>query len=133
MWQVSGILGLSLLLSLGAFKLYYDKSEAEKKQVMAELKQSQSNSQLLKEEIAKSNSALEDHIKKEEQRYREIESLSRQLAAARQETDNLKKTFAKHDLNYLSLKKPGLIEKIINKGTAKVNAELEDITSVSSD
>ena len=30
MWQISAGLGIALALSLGSFKLYYDKAEAEK-------------------------------------------------------------------------------------------------------
>ena len=39
--------------------------------------------------------------------------------------------FARHNLNMLSIRKPGLIEKIINKGTVKVNEELAAITDPS--
>ena len=44
------------------------------------------------------------------------------------EVNRLKNTFAKHDLNMLSMAKPKLIERIINKGTAKVGRELEALT-----
>ena len=40
----------------------------------------------------------------------------------------MRQTFARHNLNMLSVRKPGLIEKIINRGTVKVNEELATIT-----
>lgn len=47
---------------------------------------------------------------------------------ARKEAKRLKDKFAKHDLDNLSLKKPGLIENIINKGTKQVHKDLENLT-----
>ena len=47
---------------------------------------------------------------------------------AQLEVNRLKNTFAKHDLNMLSMAKPKLIERIINRGTAKVGKELETLT-----
>ena len=44
------------------------------------------------------------------------------------EVDAIRKKFAKHNLNVLSLRKPKLIEKIINRGTKEVLDDLENIT-----
>ena len=41
---------------------------------------------------------------------------------------SLRQKFARHDLNNLSLRKPGLIEKIVNKATKEVGNELAQIT-----
>ena len=41
-----------------------------------------------------------------------------------------RKKFARHNLDALSLRKPKLIEKIINKGTSEVLNDLENITSL---
>jgi peptidoglycan hydrolase CwlO-like protein len=132
-WQITGILSFALVLSLAGFKLYYDKVEAEKNQMKSALEQSQKNESLLKESIDSLNQEIDERLRKEEENFKKIEELSKEISAARQETDRIKKTFAKHDLNYLSLKKPKLIEGVINKGTAKVNEELENITNPSVD
>ena len=42
--------------------------------------------------------------------------------------EELRNKFAKHDLDMLSLRKPGLVEKMVNRGTARVFQELEDLT-----
>jgi accessory colonization factor AcfC len=43
--------------------------------------------------------------------------------------EELRAKFARHDLDMLSLRKPGLIEKIVNRGTVAVFKELEDLTN----
>jgi hypothetical protein len=54
--------------------------------------------------------------------------LSAENQSYQEEVTRIRKKFARHDLDRLSLAKPGLIERIINKGTAKVFKEFEDIT-----
>ena len=48
---------------------------------------------------------------------------------ARKEVSKLRNTFARHDLNSLAIAKGNLVENIINKGTARVNKELVDLTN----
>ena len=43
MWQISAGLGLALALTLGAFKLYHDKVEAEREAFYLQLEQSIQN------------------------------------------------------------------------------------------
>jgi len=42
--------------------------------------------------------------------------------------DELQKKLAKHDLNFLAVEKPKLIERIINKGSMGVLDEIENLT-----
>ena len=63
----------------------------------------------------------------------QISSLEKGRQAAEMEVTRVRKTFAKHDLNDLSLRKPKLIEKIINKGTLEVLNDLENITTPTTD
>ena len=49
-----------------------------------------------------------------------------------EEVDDIRKKFAKHRLDVLTLRKPKLIEKIINRGTADVLKNLETITDPAS-
>lgn len=46
--------------------------------------------------------------------------VSKQFREARTENNVLRKKLAKHDVAFLAEKKPGLIQKIVNKGTANV-------------
>ena len=40
----------------------------------------------------------------------------------------MRNTFARHDLNNLAIAKPGLIEGIVNRGTAQVLQQFIDLT-----
>jgi len=52
---------------------------------------------------------------------------------ALREVNKLRNTFAKHDLDNLALNKPGLIEKIVNKGSKQVMTDLVELTTVKED
>ena len=129
MWQISAGLTVALVVTSGAFKLYYDKSEAEKEAIAMQLRQSADNQVLLENSIASLNTqvlqAEEDKIKAFEQ----ISMLQEQNQEAQAEVSKLKSKFDKHNMNVLSLRKPKLIENIINRGTREVLNELEAITS----
>ena len=129
MWQLSAGLGVALAITAGAFKLYYDKSEAEKEAIALELRQSANNQLLLENSIKGLN---EQVLRAEEDKKRSFEQISilqTQNDKAREEVTELKEKFAKHDMNMLSLRKPKLIENIINKGTKEVLGEFESITN----
>ena len=127
-FKLSLILGGILLASLGSFKLYYDKSEAEKEAMATQLQQSLDNQLLLENSIVKQNEAITAHLKKEAENKVRISELSVANSAAQEEVNRLKNTFAKHNLNMLSMSKPGLIERIVNKATVRVGKELETLT-----
>ena len=59
----------------------------------------------------------------------QVERLQKENMEAQNEVTRIKKKFSKHDLNVLSMRKPLLMEKIVNKATQKVGEELEQITS----
>ena len=128
MWQLSAALGLGLILLGGAFKLYYDKAEAEKGLLRSELQQAISNQAILEGEIKAQNEQLERQLDREKENLQKINDLADAARAAEKEVTDMRQTFARHNLNMLSIRKPGLIEKIINRGTVKVNEELADIT-----
>ena len=128
MWQLSAIMGVGLILLSGTFKLYYDKAEAEKKALQGELQQAISNQAVLEGEIKAQNEELERQIARERQNLQRINELSNAAKEAEKEVSDMRQTFARHNLNMLSVRKPGLIEKVINRGTVKVNEELAAIT-----
>ena len=61
-----------------------------------------------------------------------VTDLSQEHAKAVEEVNEIRKKFSKHNLDVLSLRKPKLIEKIINNGTKGVLQNLEVITDPSS-
>ena len=131
MWQLSAALGVGLILLGGTFKLYYDKTEAEKQALRGELQQAISNQAVLEGEIKAQNDEITRQIAREKENLQKISELTDAARVAEKEVTDMRQTFARHNLNMLSIRKPGLIEKIINKGTVKVNEELAAITDPS--
>ena len=128
MWQISAGLGLALALTLGGFKLYYDKKEAETKAFYLQLEQSIQNQKVLEGTIESQNEDLQRTLANHGLMVEQIERLSKENMAAQNEVINIKRSFARHDLNILSIRKPKLIEKIINRGTGDVLNDLKTIT-----
>ena len=126
--KISAVLGLLLILSLGAFKLYYDKSEAEKETMAVALQQAVDNQLLLENTIKDQNQQMEEQLAREKQSQVRITQLSTANSEAMEEVTELRGKFARHDLNMLSMTKPGLLEKMVNRGTVRVFEELEALT-----
>ena len=132
MWQVSAVLLIGLTTVSGAFKLYYDKAEAEKEAIAMQLRQSADNQVLLESSISQLNEQILQGEKDKEETFKRINLLQEANEEAREEVNNLKSKFDKHNMNVLSVRKPKLIENIINRGTKEVLNELENITSPAS-
>ena len=126
--KISAVLGLLLILSLGAFKLYYDKSEAEKEAMATQLQQAMDNQQRLENAIATQNEQLEQALAEQQASQQRIQTLTVANNEANEKVEDLRNKFARHDLDMLSLRKPGLVEKMVNRGTARVFQELKDLT-----
>ena len=131
MWQISAGLGIALALSLGSFKLYHDKAEAQKETMASSLRMSIANVETLKKEMAAQNEQMQSQIERNKIIQEKISVLAEENKTAMLEVDAIRKKFAKHNLNVLSLRKPKLIEKIINRGTKEVLDDLEAITDSS--
>ena len=126
--KISAVLGLLLIASLGAFKLYYDKSEAEKEAMAVALQQAMNNQLLLENTIKDQNQQMEEQLAREQKSQARISQLSTANSEAMEEVTELRGKFARHDLNMLSMTKPGLLEKMVNRGTVRVFEELETLT-----
>ena len=127
--KLSAGLGLALLVVTGAFKLYYDKSQAELESFHLKLEQSIQNQKTLESTIESQNQNLKETIENQKLMVAQVERLTKQNQEAQEEVDDIRKKFAKHDLNVLGLRKPKLIENIINRGTKQVMVDLSDITN----
>jgi len=57
------------------------------------------------------------------------QDLMKNLQKSEQYSDDLRKKLSSHDLTYLSIRKPGLIESRINNGTKKLFESLESDTA----
>ena len=129
MWQISAALGVALVIAGGAFKMYYDKSEAEKEAMATQLQQAMDNQQRLENAIADQNERLEKALADQKAAQERIQNLTVANNEANEKVEDLRNKFARHDLDMLSIRKPGLVEKLVNRGTAKVFSDLEKLTN----
>ena len=131
MFQLAGILGIALVLTGGAFKLYVDKAEAEKESLYTQLRVAADNQFALENSVEQLNEEIVKAESRQQEMYDRVSQLQIDNARSQQEVESIRKKFAKHDMTVLSLRKPGLIEKIINRGTKEVLGDLEAITDPS--
>ena len=118
MWQISAALGVALVVAGGAFKMYYDKSEAEKEAMATQLQQAMDNQQRLENAIADQNEQIEKALAEQKASQERIQNLTVANNEANEKVEDLRNKFARHDLDMLSIRKPGLVEKLVNRGTA---------------
>ena len=131
MWQLAGILGVALALTGGAFKLYVDKAEAEKESLSAQLRVAADNQVALESSVEQLNNQIIKQESRQQEMYERVSQLQIDNAESQREVESIRKKFAKHDMTVLSLRKPGLIQNIINRGTKEVLSDLEAITDPS--
>ena len=121
-FKISLVLGVLLVASLAGSKYLFD-----------QLSQSKANQIVLESKITEQNDSIKQYLAKQEQLSTDLGLLETEKQNALREVNKLRQTFAKHDLDNLALNKPGLVEKIVNKGTKQVMNNLVDITTVKED
>lgn len=121
-------LGIALVLLAGAFKLYYDKSQAELDSFQIRLEQSIQNQKTLEGTIEEQNNNLKQTIANHKLMVAQVEKLQKENIEAQNEVTDIRKKFSRHSLDVLSVRKPQLIQNIINRGTKAVLNDLKQIT-----
>lgn len=128
-WIIAGVaaaaIGLIITLS---FKHYTGLLE-DVETLTASNAQLQVAIEIEKSTSAAKDSALLDWQMAAEQSQLENEQLAIRAKAASAEVRRLNAIFAEHDLTRLTLAKPGLIERRINSGTARIGRLLECASS----
>ena len=127
--RLSILLMFLLIATAGASYFYINMQKAQIKQLQVELQTAVNNQAVLEGAIAQQNEQMQDQLESQRQTQALISELSEANDFARQEVNQLRNTFARHDLNNLAIAKPGLIEKIVNRGTAKVHQQFIDLTN----
>ena len=127
--QISLVLGFLLIATAGGSYFYINMQKAQLAQLQIELQTAVNNQAVLESAIAQQNAQMQEQLENQKQNQARISELSEANDFARQEVNQLRNTFARHDLNNLAIAKPGLIEKIVNRGTAKVHQQFIDLTN----
>ena len=121
-FKLSLILGGLLVVSLAGSTYLFN-----------QLTQAKANQIVLEDKISEQNESIKQYLAKQEQISADMNKLEAEKQNALREVNKLRNTFAKHDLDNLALNKPGLIEKIVNKGTKQVMTDLVELTTVKED
>ena len=109
--------------------MYYDKTQAEIESFHLQLEQSIQNQKMLEGTIEQQNKNLKETIQNHELMISQVERLQKEKMEAQNEFTDIRKKFSRHSLDVLSVRKPKLIENIINKGTKQVLNDLKTITN----
>jgi len=120
--KLSLILG-SLLLTVVAGSTFYIDRLNDK---ISTLK---GNQIVLETEIQKQNDSIAEYLENQKNQQIQLQQLDAEKQAAMQDVNRLRKTFANHDLDRLALAKPALLQKKVNKASARVMTTLEKLTN----
>lgn len=129
MGYLTGGLGIGLLLLGGAFKLYYDSSQSTIDNLQTQLTTSVANTERLKTVIEDQNEELKQTLANHELIVGQFERMQKENIEAQETVDRMKASLARHNLNEISLRKPKLLQTILNKGTERVADEFNTLTS----
>tara|TARA_R110000823_G_scaffold195194_3_gene326506 strand:+ start:976 stop:1380 length:405 start_codon:yes stop_codon:yes gene_type:complete len=121
-FKLSLILGGLLLVSVAGSAWYIDYLNDQ----IAILK---GNQIVLESEIQKQNDSIDRFLEQQKESQNKLNDMALANQEAQREVNKLRSTFAKHDLDNLAINKPALVEKMINRGTARVKDDLIKITN----
>ena len=110
------LIGLVLILGLGGYYLY-----GQNQTLMA-------NNQKLEYAVEEQKQAMEAMREQYEKQGKALMNMSRKNAEIEAEKAEYLSIFARHNLDMLALKKPGLMTNRFNNGSQKVKESMEDDT-----
>ena len=128
-FKLNLILGALLMVSIAGSAMYINMQKATIEKLQIELQTAINNQAVLENTISSQNNQITEQLEQQKISQERITQLNEDSNLAQAEVTKLRNTFARHDLNNLAIAKPGLIEKIVNKGTNKVNKELVELTN----
>lgn len=120
-FKISFILGLLLLATASGSFYYIDYLQDQ----IAILK---GNQIVLETKVAEQNEAINNYLNKQKQTQAQLITLEKEKQEAMRDVNKLRKTFARHDLDELTLAKPELMQSKINKASKRVLETLEKLT-----
>ena len=115
------IMGVILLATVGGSSWYIDRLQDD----ISTLK---GNQLILEAKIQEQNDAIEAALNNQKKAQTLMASLEKEKQEAMRDVNKLRKTFARHDLDELTLAKPELMQGKINKASKRVLENLEKLT-----
>ena len=115
------IMGVLLLSTVAGSAWYIDRLQDD----IGTLK---GNQLILETKIQEQNDAIEAALNNQKKAQTLMASLEKEKQEAMRDVNKLRKTFARHDLDELTLAKPELMQGKINKASKRVLENLEKLT-----
>ena len=115
------IMGVLLLSTVAGSAWYIDRLQDD----ISTLK---GNQLVLEAKIQEQNDAIEAALNNQKKAQTLMASLEKDKQEAMRDVNKLRKTFARHDLDELTLAKPELMQSKINKASKRVLENLEKLT-----
>lgn len=123
MFSSAKLVGVIMVLTIAGGGLYYVQKLKHENEVL------KVNQVKLEESITEQ----QEVIAMQKESYEQIMVANNELSGKVKELngakEELQKKLSDHDINYLAVQKPGLIERIVNKGTKDVLNDIENITA----
>ena len=108
--KLAAVMGIMMLALCGAGWMYYQDTQ-ERIAILNE------NNAKLETAVATSEAAVASLQRDFQRANEELSRVNTEFAAIRQQNNVLSDKLAKHDLAVLGSNKPGLVEKLVNRGT----------------
>ena len=121
-YKIAGGLGLILLITISGSAWYIDR-------LLDQISVLKGNQLILETEIQTQNDQIKNLISNAEKTQVQINALEKEKNESEREVNELRNTFARHDLDNLALAKPGLIQTKVNRATKRVKDELVALTN----
>ena len=120
-YKISFALGFLLILTISGSAWYIDR-------LLDQISVLKGNQLVLENEIQTQNEQIKNMIANAEKQNELISSMEKEKYESEREVQQLRNTFARHDLDNLALAKPGLIQSRVNKASKRVTKDLIDLT-----
>ena len=121
-YKIAGGLGLILLITISGSAWYIDR-------LLDQISVLKGNQLILETEIQTQNDQIKNLISNAETTQTQLNALEKEKNESEREVNELRNTFARHDLDNLALAKPGLIQTKVNRATKRVKDELVALTN----
>ena len=126
--KITAGMGVAMLVMAGGFFWYFNHSQDRINQLTTNIAVLESNNSQLKDTIEEQNETIRNLDRQRRQDQRTILEITQQRDESQRRVSDLQQTFSRHNLEHLSLNRPGLIERIINRGTADVGKRINEVS-----
>ncbi len=120
-YKIAGGLGLLLIISISGSAWYIDR-------LLDQISVLKGNQLILETEIQTQNDQIKNLISSAQKTQSQMNALEKEKNESEREVNQLRNTFARHDLDNLALAKPGLIESKVNKAVKRITKDLIELT-----